>query len=168
LADNGSGSKRVYFSVPANDAIVHTWLECQEKQSVSLRLLVAYAVSQWGYTDFTCVAGSLMQGAASPPTRVPWFEGAMPTYPQEARPRAQASTPRRRTARKRRDDEVPASEERLVSEQPASVSEQTHESVSARIMEAPATSQEEPPAKGASVSSFADKDALNDMLMSLS
>lgn len=89
---NEPKSVRQRFSVPKKDEVVLRWIENQSNLSVSLRMLIRWAIQEYGYADVTCL--SVRRGRGRPNGTAEEFVYEHPGEVYEAVPPVQpASAP---------------------------------------------------------------------------
>lgn len=74
-------SSRLRFSIPKKDDTVLRWVEQQSNLSVSLRMLIRWAIQAYGYADVTCLSVKRDRGRPSGTAEPVFYESVTPDVP---------------------------------------------------------------------------------------
>lgn len=90
--DADKKSSRYRFSVPNKDETVLRWVEQQSNLSVSLRMLIRWAIQEYGYADVTCLSVKRGRGRPSNTAEDVQYERGPEAY-EAPRPAASVASP---------------------------------------------------------------------------
>ena len=80
-------SERLRFTVPTKDDTVLRWVAEQSNLSVSLRMLIRWAIQEYGYADVTCLSVKRGRGRPNNTAEEFHYEAPEPAYaPAPAQP----------------------------------------------------------------------------------
>lgn len=83
-------SERLRFTVPTKDDTVLRWVAEQSNLSVSLRMLIRWAIQEYGYADVTCLSVKRGRGRPNNTAEEFHYEAPEPAYEPAPRPSAPA------------------------------------------------------------------------------
>lgn len=98
MANESSKSTRHRFTVPNKDDTVLRWIENQSSLSTSLRMLIRWAVQEYGFADVTCLAVKRGRGRPNGTAEDIVYERGLEVFDPNTVPVQPAQTPVRQPA----------------------------------------------------------------------
>lgn len=86
MADKASSSHRFRMTIPTKDTTVLRWVEQQSSLSTSLRMLIRWAIQEYGYADVTCLTVRRDRGRPNQTAAVLNYEPMPETYTPDVVP----------------------------------------------------------------------------------